>query len=61
MLEGRKRPPEREINRGSILALVFDIEHNPVLTKQSLGLGQAATGEGDVLWEVLGAGDHPRR
>ncbi len=41
-------------------ATVLDSQRHAVLPEQCLDLGPAATGEGDVLNELLGASHYPR-
>ena len=45
----------------ALVPLVLDVELHPVLAEQRLEVGLAAARDGEVLGEVLGAGDDPRR
>ncbi len=61
LLERRELATERHVELRSLRALVLDDELHALISEQGLEVGQASTGDCQMLWKVLGAGDDSRR
>ncbi len=61
LLHGGQGSLEVHLKRLSSVAPVLDLEDDTVLPEKVLHGFQAASRQRDVIGQLLGAGDHPRR